>query len=84
MPPSIFDAGNGQTIAVYVSPDTGAEVDPGSVYAQIAADSAERAAAGERIVSIAAVPMRHSGAFVGRTGSGYETKFAVAVVYSRS
>ena len=83
MAATVFDAGNGQTIAVYVSPDTGEEVDPTSVYAEIALDSAERASAGERIVSVAAVPLRHAGAFLGRTGSGYETKFAVAVVYAR-
>jgi hypothetical protein len=84
MTPTEFDAGNGQTIAVYVSPDTGDEVDPTAIYAQIAKDAAQRAAAGERIVSIAAVPTRHSAAFMGREGSGYETKVAVAVVYARS
>jgi hypothetical protein len=84
MQPTVFDAGNNQTIAVYISPDTGAEVDTAAVYAQIAADSRERAAAGERIVSVGAVPLRHAQAYLGREGSGYETKFAVAVVYARS
>jgi hypothetical protein len=84
MTPSILDAGGGQTIVVYVSTDTGGEVDPAGVYARIAAESSERAAAGERIVSIAAVPMRHAAVLLGREGSGFETKFAVAVVYARS
>jgi hypothetical protein len=82
MPPNEFDAGNGQSIVVYVSPDTGSEIDPTAVYGDIAKDAARRAAAGQRIVSLAAVPTRHSAAFLGREGSGYETKFAVAVVYA--
>jgi hypothetical protein len=84
MPPTEFNAGNGQSIVVYVSPDTGSEIDPTAIYGQIAQDAALRAAAGQRIVSLAAVPTRHAAAFVGRTGSGYETKFAVAVVYAQS
>jgi hypothetical protein len=79
-----FDAGNGQSIVVYMSDDTGGEIDPNQLFAQIAADSAQRAAAGERIVSVAAVPVRHAAAFLGREGSGYETKFAVAVVFARA
>jgi hypothetical protein len=82
--PSEFDAGNGQSIVVYISPDTGGEIDPVGLYGTIAQDAAQRAAAGQRIVSVAAVPTRHSGAFIGREGSGYETKFAVAVVYAKS
>ncbi len=80
--PTEFIAGPNQTIVVYVSDDTGSEVDPTSLYAAIAGDAAQRSQKGERIVSMAAVPIRHSGAYLGRTGSGYETKLAVAVVYS--
>ena len=80
--PEVFDAGNGQSIVVYISPDTGAEIDPASLYGDIARDAAQRAAAGQRIVSMAAVPTRHAQGFLAREGSGYETKFAVAVVYS--
>ncbi len=79
-----FDAGNGQSIVVYMSSDTGTEIDPSGVFAQIAADSTQRALAGEHIVSVASVPVRHAGAILGREGSGYETKFAVAVVFARS
>lgn len=82
MPPNEFDAGNGQSIVVYISPDTGNEINPTAVYAEIAQDAALRAAGGQHIVSLAAVPTRHSAAFLAREGSGYETKFAVAVVYA--
>ena len=84
MEPTEFDAGNGQSIVVYVSPDTGNEVDPMAIYAEIARDATRRATLGERIVSVAAVPTRHAAAFLGREGSGYETKVAVAVVYSKA
>jgi hypothetical protein len=84
MPPTEFDAGNGQTIVVYVAPDTGEEIDPTALYGQIAQDAAGRAIAGQKIVSIAAVPTRHAAAFLGRTGSGYETKVSVAVVYGQA
>jgi hypothetical protein len=81
MEPVEFDAGDGQSIVVYISPDTGEEVDAAAFYAEIAQDSARRAADGRRIISVAAVPTRHAQAFVARQGSGYETKLAVAVVY---
>jgi hypothetical protein len=76
-----FNAGANQTIVVYVSPDTGEEVDPLALYGEIAEDAARRAEAGQRIVSVAAVPMRHAQGFVARQGSGFETKLAVAVIY---
>jgi hypothetical protein len=82
MPATDFNAGNGQSIVVYVSPDTGSEIDPTSSYGEIARDAEQRSAAGQRILSVAAVPTRDSAAFLGREGSGYETKFAVAVVYA--
>ena len=82
MPPSELNAGANQSIVVYVSPDTGGEIDPVAFYGEIAADAAVRAGAGQRIVSIAAVPTRHSQGFLAREGSGYETKMAVAVVYA--
>ena len=82
MNPNEFDAGANQTIVVYVSPDTGEEVDPMAIYGDIARDAAARAGAGQRIVSMAAVPTRHSQGYMSRAGSGYETKLAVAVVYA--
>jgi hypothetical protein len=84
MTPSEFTAGPDQTIVVYVSPDTGTEVDPVALYAEIAEDAARRAGSGERIVSMAAVPIRHTGLFLGREGSGYESKIAVAVIFGRA
>jgi hypothetical protein len=84
MPPTEFSAGNGQSIVVYISPDTGDEIDPTAIYGDIAQDAEQRAAAGQRIVSMAAVPTRHSAAFLAREGSGYVTKFAVAVLYGRA
>jgi len=77
-----FAAGPTQTIVVYVSPDTGDEIDPAAFYGAIAQDAEARAASGWRIVSTAAVPVRHSGVAFGLEGSGYETKVSVAVVYA--
>ena len=79
---SEFGAGPNQSIVVYASSDTGSEIDPASLYQAIAKDAETRAQSGWRIVSIAAVPIRHAQAFLGREGSGYETKFSVAVVYA--
>ena len=77
-----FSAGAGQTIVVYVSDDTSDEVDPDTMYGEIAEDAAARLLNGQRLVSLAASPLRHAQSFMGREGSGYETKIAVAVVYS--
>ena len=77
-----FSAGANQTIVVYVSADTGEEVDPLALYGEIAEDAERRSGAGQRIVSVAAVPVRHAQAYMSRQGSGYETKLAVAVVYT--
>jgi len=77
-----FAAGTGQWIVVYTDVDTGNEIDPAALYAQVAADAAVRKAAGQRIVSVCAEPLRHAAAYLGRQGSGYETKMAVAVVYA--
>ncbi len=82
MDPIELDAGAGQSIVVYVSPDTGSEVEPTELYGEIAEDAARRAERGLRIISMAAVPTRHAQAFLAREGSGYETKIAVAVVYA--
>ena len=77
-----LSAGPNQKIVVYVSDDTGVEIDPADLYGAIAQDAEARAASGWRIVSTAAVPVRHAGTFLGRDGSGYETKVSVAVVYA--
>ena len=77
-----FSAGPNQSIVVYSSGDVGAEIDPAAMYQAIAKDAEQRALAGWRIVSTASVPVRHAGAFLGREGRGYETKFSVGVVYA--
>ena len=77
-----FNAGTNQAIVVYVSEDTGEQVDPLVLYRHIADDAATRAASGQRIVSMSSVPLRHAQGFIAREGSGYETKVAVTVVYA--
>lgn len=77
-----FAAGASQTIVVYVSSDTADEVDPAQLYGEIAGDAAARLLKGQHIVSLAATPLRHAQSFLGRQGSGYETKISVAVVYA--
>jgi hypothetical protein len=81
--PQEFPAGPGQTIVVYQPPDTAQELNPSEIYSTIAADAAFRAVEGWRIVSIAVMPLRHAGAFMGREGSGYETKVAAVVAYAQ-
>ena len=83
MPDVVFEVGPDQIIVVYSPPDTGAEIDVAAVFEAVAADAATRSASGWRIVSTAALPTRHAQAFMGREGSGYETKLAVTVVYSK-
>ena len=46
-------------IVVYVSDDTGQEVDVEALYAEIATDAAKRDATGWRIGSMAGLPERH-------------------------
>ncbi len=74
-------AGAGQAIVVYVSDDTSDEVDPNAMYGEIADDAAARLLKGQRLVSLAASPLRHAQSFIGREGSGYETKISVAAIY---
>ena len=82
MVPSEFNAGPNQSIVVYLSPDTGGEVDPTALYGEIAQDAAQRALSGQHIVSMAAVPVRHAQGLLAIQGSGFETKVAIAVVYA--
>jgi hypothetical protein len=82
MTPTEFDAGGGQTIAVYLSPDTGDQVDQDALFQEIAADSVERVGRGQRIVSVSMSPTRHSAVMFGRDGSGYVSEMAITVVYA--
>jgi hypothetical protein len=84
MTQSEFDAGDGQTIVLYRPIDTGQELEPELLFAEVAEDSGRRAASGQRVVSMAWTPLRHAGAMFGNDGSGYATKAAVAVVYGPS
>jgi hypothetical protein len=83
MPGVVFQAGPKQIIVVYSPADTGAEIDASVVYGAVAADAADRSTSGWRIVSTAVLSTRHAQAFMGREGSGYETKVSIAVVYSK-
>jgi hypothetical protein len=84
MPGVVFQAGPKQIIVVYSPADTGAEIDALAVYAAVASDAAERSTSGWSIVSTAVLSTRHAQAFMGREGSGYETKMSVVVVYSKA
>ena len=79
---SEFDAGGGQQLVVYQPADTGMELEPGQIFAEIAEDSARRAARGQRIVSMTWTSLREAGAMFGNDGSSYATKASVAVVYT--
>jgi len=82
MTPTEFDAGGGQTIAVYLSPATGDQVAQDALFQEIAAASAERVGRGQRIVSVSMSPTRHSAVMFGREGSGYVSEMAITVVYA--
>ena len=77
-----FAAGPGQSIVVYAPDDLGAELEPMPIYEAIAADAAVRAEFGHRIVSMHAMPLRHAAAWMGREGSGFQTRVAIVVVYA--
>ena len=76
-------AGPDQVLVLYRPDDLSAEIDPLTVFSAVAADADKRAANGEWIVSMTAMPLRHAGTAFGQEGSGYETKAVVAVVYGR-
>ena len=82
MEPQEFTAGPDQWLVIYGPADASAELDPAAIYAWVASDAAARAERGQRIVSMHAMPLRHAGAYLGRDGSGYETKVAVIVAYA--
>ena len=78
-----LEAGPDQVIVVYVPPDTGGELDPAAIYGHIADDATKRDSDGLRIVSMHAMPLRHAGVYLGRNGSGFESRVAVVTVYER-
>lgn len=78
-----YQAGPDQVIVVYQPADVGYELNPDTIFATIAQDAERRAQRGEWIVSMTVLPLRHAGTAFGNSGSGYETKTAVAVAYGR-
>ena len=78
-----FEAGPDHVIVLYLPPDMSSEIDPVAIFSEIAADAAERAGSGMRILSMTTMPLRHGGLWAGAEGSGYQTKTSVAVVYER-
>ena len=76
-----FAAGPYQRIVVYLPPDTGMELDPAAIFGEVATDAADRARRGQDLASLTCQDLRHSGLFMGRQGSGYESKVAVIAVY---
>lgn len=76
-----IEAGPGQRIVLYTPLDTGDEVNPVALVAAVADDAARLAAQGWRIMTTAAMPLRHSAVAFGREGSGYASKMALMVVY---
>jgi hypothetical protein len=78
-----LEVGPDQVIVLYVPPDTGNEVDPVAIFGHIAADAAKRDRDGMRIASMHSMALRHGGVYLGRNGSGFETRVAVVAVYER-
>jgi hypothetical protein len=78
-----LEAGPDQVIVLYVPPDTGGELDPEMIYGRIAEDAMKRDQDGMRIVSMHTMPLRHAGVYLGRNGSGFESRVAVVTVYER-
>jgi hypothetical protein len=79
-----FEAGPDQLLVVYQPDDVSVELDPVTIFSQIADDAAARAEDGFRIISLTSMPLRHAGTYLGQEGSGFETKVAVAVLYERA
>ena len=71
-----YPAGPDHVIVVYMPPDIGTEVDGAAVFSEVAADASQRAASGLRILSMAALPLRHAGAFLGRRAAATRRRSA--------
>jgi hypothetical protein len=80
-----YPAGDGQQVVLYVSDDAGVALDPDTLFAEVAADAAEFAGRGWRIVSIATMPIRQMGTagnIFFQSGGQFATKAAIVVVYA--
>ncbi|HLX35116.1 MAG TPA: hypothetical protein VKR30_07720 [Candidatus Limnocylindrales bacterium] len=71
-------------VVVYQPPDTGSEVDPVSVLTLIAGDAGRRAPNGWELASLTSMNLRHAALFMGRQGSGFESKVAIIAVYAKA
>jgi hypothetical protein len=81
-----YAAGDGQLVVLYVSDDAGVALEPDALVGEVAADAAELAARGWRIVSMATMPLRQMGTagnIFFQSGGQYATKSAIVVVYGR-
>ena len=81
-----YAAGDGQQVVLYVSDDAGVGLEPDVLVGEIAADAAELASRGWRIVSVATMPLRQMGTagnILFDSGGQYATKAAIIVVYGR-
>ena len=79
-------AGEGQLIVVYFNTDSGQPIDVGAMVTQLAADSADRLAAGWKLRSVATAPMRQMGTagnVLFQSGGQFATQAAWVAVYSR-
>jgi len=70
-------------IVLYLPADTGNEIEPVELYTQIGADAGRRAGSGWELASLDSLSLRHTAAYLGREGSGYESKVAVTALYAR-
>jgi hypothetical protein len=82
--PLALPAGEGQELVVYHSGNTQGELDVSAFYALIAADAAQRAEAGQRIVTMTATATRTAPVLMTMRGTEVVAQLTVAVVYSTS
>jgi hypothetical protein len=80
-----FYAGQGQTIALYVSEDTGQMISIDQLWAFVAQDAQRRAAEGWKIVSVGSLPLRQMGTagniFL-QSGGQFATMASIVIVYA--
>jgi hypothetical protein len=81
-----FAAGDGQQVVLYVTADAGVGLEPDTLIGEVAAEAAELAGRGWRIVSMATMPLRQMGTagnIFFQSGGQFATKAAIVVVYGR-
>ena len=81
-----YPAGADQVITVFVTGDSGSQLDADEIFMAVAADAAERDQQGWRAVSMTAIPLRQTGTagnVLFQSGGQFATLAAVAVLYAR-